>query len=68
MTLTHSRSTRRLDAAGLTLLLIGLVCGVLSYWLIAEQGFDALLIVPSVVAATMGASHITKREAPRTNR
>lgn len=61
MTMTHSR--RRLDVAGLALLLIGLIIGCLSYWLITEYGLNPLILVPSVAAATTGASHITKREA-----
>lgn len=66
MTLMHSpRSHRRLDLAGLALLLIGLVFGVISYWLVMDRGLNPLIIVPSIVAATTGASHITKREASR---
>lgn len=66
MTMTHShRSHRRLDAASLALLVIGLVFGGLSYWLVADHGLNALIIVPSIVAATTGATHITKRVAPR---
>jgi uncharacterized membrane protein len=49
----------------LTLLLIGLVSGVFSYWLITYNGVNALVIIPSIVAITIGATHITKREAPR---
>lgn len=56
---------RRLDLPSLMLLLVGLVFGVLSYWLITDHGLNALIIVPSVVAITTGAAHITKREAPR---
>lgn len=64
--MTHShRSHRRLDMASLALLLIGLAFGGLSYWLVADHGLNALIIVPSIVAAMTGASHITKREAPR---
>jgi len=66
MTMTHSRrSHRRLDAAGLALLLIGLVFGGVSYWLVTDHGLNVLIIVPSIVAAMTGASHITKREASR---
>ena len=66
MMMTHShRSHRRLDAASLVLLVIGLVFGGLSYWLVADHGLNALIIVPSIVAATTGATHISKREAPR---
>ncbi len=63
MRTTHSQ--RPLDVAGLALLLLGLICGVLAYWLITEHGLNPLILVPSVVAATTGASHITKREAAR---
>lgn len=66
MTVTRShRSRRRLDVASLALLLIGLVFGGLSYWLITNHGLNALIIVPSISAATTGATHITKRQAPR---
>lgn len=63
MTTMHSH--RRLDVVGLSLMLLGLVCAVLAYWLITEHGLNPLILVPSVVAATNGASHITKHEAPR---
>ncbi|SDS22025.1 hypothetical protein SAMN04488543_1304 [Friedmanniella luteola] len=66
MTMTHSqRSQRRLDAAGLVLLLIGLASGVFAYWLIADRGLNALILVPSVIASYIGATHLTKREALR---
>lgn len=67
MTMTHSHqhgSHRRLDVASLVLLAIGLISGCLSYWLITEREVSPLIIVPSVVAATIGATHISKREAP----
>jgi len=60
--------SRRLDTASLALLLIGLVCGGISYWLVADLGLNVLIIVPSIVAATTGALHITKREASRGKR
>ena len=59
------RSRRRLDAASLALIMIGLVFGTLSFWLIADRGLNALIVVPSLVASATGATHITKREAPR---
>lgn len=66
MTTTHNhRAHRRLDAASLALLLIGLAAGVFSYWLITYRGLNALIIVPSIVAMTIGATHLIKREAPR---
>lgn len=63
MTTMHSH--RRLDVAGFLLLLLGVVCGVLAYWLITVHDMNPLILVPSVVAATTGASHVTKREASR---
>ena len=64
-TTDKSRSHRRLDGASLTLLLIGIVFAILAYWLITVERFNPLLIVPSIVASTLGASHLIKREAPR---
>lgn len=61
----RSRSRRRIDLAGLALLLLGLLFGAISYWLIAFHGMNPLVIVPSVIAATTGARHVTKREVPR---
>lgn len=66
MTTTHKPgSHRRLDGASLALTLIGLAFGVFAYWLITVEHFNVLLIIPSIVAATIGATHLTKREAPR---
>lgn len=66
MAMTRSQhSRRRLDAAGLALLLIGLVFAGISHWLVTDRGLNPLIIAPSIVAATTGASHITKREASR---
>lgn len=61
--MNSQRSRRRLDVAGLTLLLIGLAFGILSYWLITYQDLNVLIMVPSVVAVVTGAAHVTKREA-----
>lgn len=59
----HSR--RRLDVASLLLLLSGLICGVISYWLVTSAGVNALVMAPSIVVATFAATHLTKREASR---
>lgn len=65
MTTTHRHpSPRRLDVAGLVLTLIGLLCGAFSYWLIDAVHVSFLVIVPSIVATTLGATHLTKREVP----
>lgn len=58
-------SQRRLDPAGLALLVAGLASAAFSFWLVGDHGFNALIVVPSVVAATTGARHVTKREASR---
>jgi len=71
MATTHSHPLRgrerrrRLDLASLALLLCGLAFGVLAYFSITERGANPLLIVPAVVAATLGANHLVKYEAPR---
>lgn len=65
MTTYRSSGTRtRLDVASLALLLTGISSGLLAYWLIA-RGCDAALLIPAVVASTLGATHLFKREAPR---
>jgi hypothetical protein len=56
---------RRLDVWGLVLLLVGALSGLFSYWLITTADVNVLVIVPSIVAATIGALHLTKLEAPR---
>ena len=68
-TMTHSRrpqrGQRRLDVASLLLLLVGLSSGCFSYWLVTAREVNVLVIVPSIVAATIGALHIRKQQAPR---
>jgi len=61
---TMPHSHRRIDVAGLLLLLVGLISGCVAYWVITAYSLNPLILVPSVVAATTGASHLTKREAP----
>ncbi|GEP32735.1 hypothetical protein NSZ01_05030 [Nocardioides szechwanensis] len=66
MTMTHSHhSHRRLDVASLALFLVGLAFGTVSYWLVAEHGMNPLVMIPSAVAATIGAFHLVKHEARR---
>ncbi|AIM40977.1 hypothetical protein PBI_SQUIRTY_30 [Mycobacterium phage Squirty] len=66
MITNHENATRhRLDLPSLILTLVGLVFGVISYWLISSEDVNALVIVPSVVAVVIGATHLIKREAPR---
>lgn len=58
------QSRRRLDLPSLILLLVGIIAGLVAYVLTA-QGMSALGLIPSVVAATIGATKLTKYEAPR---
>lgn len=64
-TTNRTHSHRHLDVASLLLLLVGVVFGAFSYWLVADEGISALVLIPSIIAATTGATHITKRQAPR---
>lgn len=59
------RARTRVDLSGVALFLIGLVSGILSYLLVSVSDVNPLVLVPSVVAATLGATSLTKREAPR---
>ncbi|BBZ65839.1 hypothetical protein MINS_12680 [Mycolicibacterium insubricum] len=66
MTTTYRRtSRRRLDLPSLALTIIGLAFGALSYRLVTYSDINALVMVPSVVAVTVGVTHLFKREAPR---
>ncbi|EIU63094.1 putative membrane protein [Mycobacteroides abscessus subsp. bolletii 1S-154-0310] len=47
------------------LTLIGLVFGAVAYWLIDAESANALVIIPAVVAFTIGITNLKKREAPR---
>lgn len=65
MTLTRKTGQhRRLDVASLLLLASGLASGIFAYWLVSNAGINVLVMIPSVVAATVGAVHLTKLEAP----
>lgn len=66
MTMTHSHTggRKKLDVASVALLLVGLACGVLAYWLVAERDANPLVLAPAIVSATIGATHLYKREAP----
>ncbi|ATD70517.1 hypothetical protein CNO18_09735 [Gordonia sp. 1D] len=63
--IARQSSRRRLDLSGLLLMTVGLVFGAISYCLITFGTTNVLVIVPSVVAVTVGAMHLIKREAPR---
>lgn len=59
----HSR--RRLDVASLILTLVGLAFSALAFWLVSAERVNALIVIPAIVAVTIGATHLVKYEAPR---
>ena len=59
----NTMGRRRLDYSSLALAVVGIVCGVIAYVQIENHGYNALILVPSVVAATVGLTHLVKREA-----
>lgn len=65
MTMRNQDPRRRLDVGSLILLVVGLLSAVFSYWLITSANINPIILVPSIVAATIGALHLTKIEAPR---
>lgn len=66
MVTNHKNTARlRLDFASAALLLIGLIFGAVAYWLVTAERVNVLVIVPSIVAVTIGATHLIKRQAPR---
>lgn len=59
MRTTYRRaSRRRLDVSSLA-------SGVFSYCLVTCADANALVMAPSIVAVTIGITHVIKREAPR---
>lgn len=58
-------SYRQLDLAGLLLFIVGITSVVGAYWLVETRGLNPLILIPAVVAATNGATHLTKRVACR---
>ena len=65
MTNDRYRSRRRLDVASLLLTVVGVSSAALSLWLIDTASVGVAVIIPSIVAATVGVTHITKREVTR---
>lgn len=66
MTTTAKREPRRrLDVANLALMAIGPIFGVAAYCIVTYAGVNVLVIAPSIVVITIGATHLAKREAPR---
>lgn len=66
MTMTHKNTSRlKIDLASAALTVIGLVFGAITYCLITAEHANPLVIVPSIVAITVGITHLVKREAPR---
>lgn len=64
-TTTRRHSRRHLDVWGLALLVVGLLSAGFSYCLVAFADINVLVIVPSIVAITIGSMNLVKREAPR---
>ncbi|MDZ7910787.1 MAG: hypothetical protein U5O16_14555 [Rhodococcus sp. (in: high G+C Gram-positive bacteria)] len=65
MTTTAKRQSRRhVDVVSLVVMAIGVLFAVVSYCLISFADVNVLVIVPSIVAITLGATHLIKHEAP----
>lgn len=54
---------RVIDWWSVALLMIGVACGVYAYHIITNHGHNPLILVPSVVCATLGASNLTTWKA-----
>lgn len=54
---------RRIDAGSALLALAGAVCLVVSYLVVQSGGSNPLILVPSVVAITLGVRHLVVKEA-----
>lgn len=64
---TRQRPQRRIDVAGLISAVVGVAFAIVSYYLIVNANINPLVIVPSIVTATLGFANLTKLEAPRYN-
>lgn len=62
---TRRHQRRRLDVANLIVLVVAIASGIFAYALITYAHMNVLVIVPSIVVATLSAPHLVKREAPR---
>lgn len=59
------RSRRVIDHGNLALIIIGLILGASLYLMSSYDETSILAIIPSVVAVTVGASGLIKRESPQ---
>lgn len=65
MTNHKAPARRRLDVPSAMLALVGLICGVIACALVAAEHVNGLILIPPIAAATIGLTHLFKREAPR---
>ncbi|KAB1504588.1 hypothetical protein F7230_04630 [Corynebacterium sp. 320] len=63
--LDSARPKKGLDIPSIILLVIGIVSGIAAYQLTLTTELNALVIVPSVVAATTGALNLVTTKGPR---
>ena len=61
----HEPPKRKLDLSSLALFLLGCATGIYAYVLTQTTEANALVLVPSVVTATIGALNITTTKSPR---
>lgn len=62
---TRLPGRRRLSVSSLLLVLTGIVCALLARHLILAGDLDPLLMVPAIVATTVGAANLVVRVADR---
>lgn len=58
---------RKIDYGSLALAILGVATGALSYCLVENGAANVLIIVPSIIAATTGFTHLVKWEIPHRN-
>ncbi|KAB1554249.1 hypothetical protein F7232_04615 [Corynebacterium sp. 319] len=63
--LDSARPKKGLDISSIILLVIGIISGIAAYQLTLTTELNALVIVPSVVAATTGALNLVTTKGPR---
>lgn len=63
--MSNSGRLRQIDLFSLGLMLIGLMCGIVSIWLLAINNLNIVVIIPSLLAAITGAKNLLPKIADK---
>lgn len=63
--MSNSGRLRQIDLFSFGLMLIGLMCGIVSIWLLAINNLNIVVIIPSLLAAITGAKNLLPKIADK---